>query len=136
MCVSYIQGAGSCDHLGGSCPESNKTISLCLLCHVSSLLYIGGIKHRCPNHRLIISIMLQRDLFHYYHWILLLSLRPCTDSKMVKPLNNPLDYPVFANINEHLMTNNPIYIKTLTEKDSKSLYQISKSKIHYIRNLL
>lgn len=61
-----------------------------------------------------------------------------THPGLVKPLDSPLDNPVFATMKMHYI-DNPDYVKTSFDKDSafafKSLRPISKSKIHYIRDL-
>ena len=122
--------------------------TLCHCCHVSPFLCnLGEDTKQGSNHQLAISIYVAAAvcMFSVFTIVIIIIGYCCclyghesTDSKMVKPLSNPLDHPVFANMKMHCI-DNPDYVKTSSEKDStfafKSLRPISKSKIHYIRDL-
>ena len=96
------------------------------------------------NHQLAISIYVAAAvcMFSVFTIVIIIIGYCCClygnesgESKIVKPLDNPLGYPIFANMKMNYI-NNPDYAKTCIEKDStKSLRSISKSSIHYIRDL-
>ena len=105
---------------------------------VSSIMYLFSpyIGHCCPNHQLIISIA-ATAVFIIFFIIVIITGYCCylyghkRSNRMLKSLNpHALEFA-------RNMTDNHIYhrIKTLTEKNRKSLRQISKSKIRYVKDL-
>ena len=118
---------------------------LCAFSHLSS----GDDTKQNSNHQLAISIYVAAAvcLFSVFTIIAIIIGYCCclythessSEPKLkVKPIENPFDHPVFARMNMRSIEN-PDYTKCPSEKDSslafKSLRPISKSKIHYIRDL-
>ena len=116
---------------------------MCLSC-----LSSGDSTEQGSNHQLAISIYVAAAvcLFSVFTIIGIIIGYCCclythegsSEPKVVKPIENPFDHPVFANMNMRSIEN-PDYTKLPSEKDNtlgfKSLRPISKSKIRYIRDL-
>lgn len=115
------------------------------MCATGSLIFVGDSEQK-SSHQLAISIYVAAAvcLFSVFTIVAIIIGYCCclysnedSQSKFMKPIENPLDHPVFSKMKMHCIDNPNYVMKTPSEKDNafKSLRPISKSKIHYIRDL-